>query len=42
MTRSMMVSRSNWANMPSIWTSILPMAVEVSNGSVADRNTTPH
>jgi hypothetical protein len=41
-TRSMMVSRSNWANMPSICTSIRPIGVEVSNGSVADRNTTPH
>ena len=35
MTRSMMVSRSNWANMPSICTSIRPIGVEVSNGSVA-------
>ncbi|PXY31703.1 hypothetical protein BAY60_04910 [Prauserella muralis] len=37
----MMVSRSNWANMPSICTSIRPIGVEVSNGSVALRNTTP-
>ena len=40
MTRSMMTSRSNSANTPSIWTSIRPTGVEVSNGSVADRNAT--
>ncbi|MBB4697942.1 hypothetical protein BKA14_008090 [Actinoplanes abujensis] len=40
MTRSMTVSRSNSANTPSIWTSIRPTGVAVSNGSVAERNTT--
>jgi hypothetical protein len=40
MARSMIVSRSNSANTPSICTSMRPTAVEVSNGSVADRNTT--
>jgi hypothetical protein len=41
MTRSMMVSRSNSANTPSICTIIRPAGVEVSNGSVALRKATP-
>jgi hypothetical protein len=41
MTQSMMVARSNSAITPSIWTSMRPAAVEVSNGSVALRKATP-
>ncbi|HLI55111.1 MAG TPA: hypothetical protein VKU88_12345 [Acidimicrobiales bacterium] len=41
MTRSMIVARSNSANTPSIWTIILPAAVVVSKGSVAERKATP-
>ena len=40
-TRSMRISRSNSANTASICTIIRPAGVEVSNGSVADRNPTP-
>lgn len=40
-TRSMMVARSNSAKTPSNWTSIRPVGVEVSMGSVAERKATP-
>jgi hypothetical protein len=40
-TRSMMVARSNSANTPRSCTSIRPVAVEVSMGSVAERKATP-
>jgi hypothetical protein len=39
--RSTISSRSNSANTPSICTIIRPAAVEVSNGSEAERKATP-
>jgi hypothetical protein len=41
MTRSTIVARSNSAKTPSICTIIRPAGEAVSNGSVAERNSTP-